>query len=103
MISRITATAVLLAVVLMLMAANELPSPLPPHYVAGKYESDLLKLERAAIDDAFRAKITQLWTVWMSDDKGQPARAVNGATQARKAYTASMQEIDKREEANKKR
>jgi hypothetical protein len=102
MISKITATATLLAIVLMLMAANE-QSPPPPPYVAGKYESKLLELERAAIDDAFRAKITQLWTVWMSDEKGQPARAVIGATQARKAYTASMQEIERREEEQKKR
>jgi hypothetical protein len=70
--------------------------PRPP-YVASEYEGDLLKLEREAIDEAFRAKITQLWQVWMSDDRGQPDRAVNGASQARKAYVASRHAIDKRE------
>src|SRR4029077_6917851 len=100
MISKVAATVIPLAIVLLFVAANE---PTPPPYVVGPYESELLKLEREAINDAFRAKITQLWTVWMSDDHGQPARAVNGATQARKAYPASMTEIERREEENKKR
>ena len=95
MLSKVGASAVLLAIVLMMVAAGEQS---PPPYVMSKYEGRLLELERAAIDDAFRAKITQLWQVWMSDDKGQPARAVAGAAQARKAYIASMQEIDRREE-----
>jgi hypothetical protein len=105
MISKVAASLVLLAIILMFAAAGEqLPSPSPPQlYVVTKYEGKLLELEREAINDAFRAKITQLWTVWMSDDKGQPARAVTGAAQARKAYIASMQEIDRREEENKKR
>ena len=96
MIGRVAASLVLLAIILMFVAAAEQLQP-PPVFVAGKYEGRLLELERAAIDDAFRAKITQLWTVWMSDDKGQPARAVNGAAQARKAYAASMTELDRRE------
>jgi hypothetical protein len=74
-----------------------------PVYVVSKYEGRLLELERAAIDDAFRQKITSLWTVWMSDDRGQPARAVAGAAQARRAYIASMQEIERREAEQKKR
>src|SRR4030095_16169809 len=69
-----------------------------PAYQLSKFEPRMLKLERRAIDDAFRQKITSLWTVWMSDDRGQPARAIAGATQARKAYIASMQEIERREE-----
>jgi hypothetical protein len=96
MLSKVAASVVLLAVVLMLVAANEQP-PQPQPYVVGKYEGKLLELEREAINDAFRQKITSLWTVWMSDERGQPARAVNGALQARKAYTASMQEIERRE------
>jgi len=96
MISKVTATAVLLTVVLMFVAANE-QVPLPPPYEVSEYEADLLKLEREAIDAAFQAKITQLWTVWMSDERGQPARAVNGASQARKAYVASRHAIDRRE------
>jgi hypothetical protein len=103
MISKVTASLVLLAIVLMLVAAGEQPLSPPPPYVVTKYEGKLLELEREAINDAFRAKITQLWAVWMSDERGQPARAINGAAQARKAFIASMQEIDRREEENKKR
>jgi len=97
MISKVTASVVPLAVILLFVAANDQPQQIPP-YVVTKYEAELLKLEREAINDAFRAKITQLWTVWMSDDRGQPARAVAGATQARKAFVASMTEIDRRED-----
>jgi hypothetical protein len=95
MTGKVTASIVLFAIVLMFVAAGE-PLPPPPPYVVSKYEGRLLELERAAIDDAFRAQITKLWTVWMSDDRGQPARAVNGAAQARKAYATSMTEIDRR-------
>ena len=105
MINKATATAVLLAFVLVFVSASaQLPQPPPPlPYVVSKYEGRLLELERAAIDDAFKQKITSLWIVWMSDDKGQPARAVAGATLARKAYIASMREIERREQENKKR
>jgi hypothetical protein len=74
-----------------------------PAYEITKFEPRLLELEREAIENAFRQKITALWTVWMSDDAGQPARAVNGAVQARKAYIASMQRIEQREEEQKRR
>jgi hypothetical protein len=97
-VNQAAVSVVVLAIILIFMAAGDQSLPPPPPYVVTKYEAKLLELERAAIDDAFRAKITQLWTVWMSDDRGQPARAVNGATQARKAYIASMTEIDRREE-----
>jgi len=96
MISKVAASVVPLAVVLLFVAANEQQPPLPP-YVVSKYEAELLKLEREAINDAFRSKITALWTVWMSDDRGQPARAVAGAAQARKAYILSVTELDRRE------
>jgi hypothetical protein len=68
-----------------------------PVYVVTKYEPRLLELERKAIEDAFTQKITSLFIVWMSDERGQPARAITGATQARKAFIASMTEIDRRE------
>jgi hypothetical protein len=74
-----------------------------PVYVVTKLEPRILALEREAVDDAFKQKITSLWIVWMSDDRGQPARAVNGAVQARKAYIASIQQIERREEEFKHR
>lgn len=72
--------------------------PQPQPYQLSKFEPRLLELEREAIENAFKQKITSLWTVWMSDDRGQPERAINGAVQARKAYIASMTEIERREE-----
>jgi hypothetical protein len=72
------------------------PAQERPPYIVSKFEPRLLELERKAIDEAFEKKITSLWTVWMSDDNGQPARAIRGAAQARKAYIASMQELDRR-------
>ena len=70
-------------------------------YVVTKYEPRLLELEREAIEEAFKQKITSLWIVWMSDERGQPTRAITGATQARKAFIASMQQIERREEEYK--
>jgi len=91
------------AIVFFLWLASACCAEAQPVYEVSKYEGRLLELERAAIDDAFRQKITQLWTVWMSDDKGQPARAVAGAAQARKAYIESITEIERREAEQKKR
>jgi hypothetical protein len=71
-------------------------------YMVSKFEPRLLELEREATDDAFKQKITSLFIVWMSDERGQPARAITGATQARKAYIAVMQQIDRREEEYKR-
>jgi hypothetical protein len=83
------------------MQTAEAQAPVP--YVITEYDSRLLELERKAIEDAFAQKITSLWTVWMSDDRGQPARALTGAAQARKAFVASMQQLDRRERELKER
>jgi len=91
------------AIVFFLWLASACCAEAQPTYVVSKYEGRLLELERAAIDDAFRQKITQLWMTWVLDVRGQPSRAVAGATQARQAYIASMQEIERREAEQKKR
>jgi hypothetical protein len=83
------------------MQTAEAQAPVP--HVVTEYESRLLELERKAIEDAFTQKITSLWTVWMSDDRGQPARALTGAAQARKAFAASIQQLDRRERELKER
>jgi hypothetical protein len=81
--------------------ASAEPAQAQPAYVVTKYEPRLLELEREAIEEAFKQKITSLWIVWMSDERGQPTRAITGATQARKAFIASMQQIERREEEYK--
>lgn len=61
------------------------------------YETRLIALDREAIDNAYRAKVEQLFSVWLKDETGQPARAIVGVTQARKAYAGAMTEIERRE------
>lgn len=62
-----------------------------------KYDQRLLALDREAIDNAYRSKVEALFTTWLSDPSGQPARAISGVQRARRAYVAAMVEIDKRE------
>ena len=66
--------------------------PLP----SSKYDERLKQLDIEAIENAYKSQIEHLFQIWMKDDTGQPARAVNGARQARKAFIGAMTEIDKR-------
>lgn len=69
-------------------------APVP---VPSPYEARLIVLDREAMDNAYRNKLEQLFSVWLKDDSDQPARAITGANQARKAYTAAMNEIERRQ------
>jgi hypothetical protein len=71
-------------------------------YEITKYEGEMLKLERDAIDEAFKNQVVNVFAVWMRDASGQPARAITGVTQARKAFAAARARIDEREEAYKR-
>jgi hypothetical protein len=62
-----------------------------------KWDADINRLTQEALDEAYRNQLVHLFSVWMKDDTGQPARAVNGARQARHAYISVMVEIEKRE------
>jgi hypothetical protein len=66
-----------------------------------QHEPRLLTLEREAVEAAFRQQITTLYLSWMKDETGQPARALRGARQARRAYAAIMDAIDRREREGK--
>lgn len=46
-----------------------------------------------ALDDALRQQIQNLFTVWMKDDAGQPARAAVGVKQSALAYIHARQAI----------
>jgi hypothetical protein len=70
--------------------AEDTPSPSP-------YDAHMLELDRAALDEAYRAQLAKLFGVWMADAHGQPQRAVTGANRARRAYIAVMHEIEARE------
>src|SRR5215204_5832895 len=68
--------------------AQEAKSPFEERFVA---------LDREAIDLAYRNQVERLFSTWLKDPAGQPARALSGIRNARRAYTGAMQEIEKRE------
>lgn len=100
---RAIATVIIVVVVLLILAfigyisgrweaeAAPVPAPISP------YERRLIALDREAIDNAYRAKVEQLFSVWLKDETGQPGRAIIGVNQARKAYAGAMVEIERRE------
>jgi hypothetical protein len=65
--------------------------------MASPYDDRIIMLDREAADNAYRAQISHLFSIWMKDDSGQPARAIKGANQARKAYIDVQKAVDKRE------
>ena len=69
----------------------------PPPAIAAKYASRLDQLDTEAIEGAYREQIMHLFENWMRDPSGQPARAVNGARNARRAFIGAMIEIEKRQ------
>lgn len=46
-----------------------------------------------ALDEALKEQIGRLFTTWMKDDSGQPARAAVGVKQAAYAYVHARQAI----------
>ena len=60
------------------------------------YDDTMRAIELEAIEESYRDRLTILFSVWMKDDTGQPARAIQGARKARHAFIAVMQEIEKR-------
>jgi hypothetical protein len=104
---RIVATFIIVVVVLLLLAligwisggwedVGAAPIDEPP--IDPKYEEALLKLDRTAIEEAYRDQIQHLFQIWMKDDKGQPARALVGAKQARRAFIATIEGLERREQ-----
>ena len=62
-----------------------------------KWDDDLLKLEKEAVNNGYRQKAEDLIRVWFLDETGQPARFLTGVRNARKKYIEMMNAIDKRE------
>ena len=67
---------------------------LPP----SKWDYKLLDLDRQALDHAYMDKIEKLFSIWVSDDTGQPERAVKGATQAKRAYLEAQRALEMKEQ-----
>jgi hypothetical protein len=68
-----------------------------PFSVPVAFEGQLVRLDREAIEAAYRQQVTSLFLTWMKDEAGQPVRAVKGVNRARKAYVDAMRAIDQRE------
>jgi len=67
---------------------------LPP----SRWDFKLVDLDRQALDTAYMKKIEQLFSVWVSDDTGQPERAAKGALHAKRAYIEAQRALDMREQ-----
>jgi hypothetical protein len=69
----------------------------PQPFAPSPFDMEMDKLERQALDDAFRAQMASLFSVWLKDPTSGPARAITGAGHARKAYTDVKRAIEARE------
>ena len=67
-------------------------------YQPSKWEERILELDRQAIEEAYKDYVGKLYTVWLADSRGQPERAKAGAQNARKAFIAIMEAIERREQ-----
>lgn len=78
--------------------AGAAPTPETP-VASSKWDDHIDMLERQAIDDAFKKHISQLYSIWVTDNYQPriPPKALTGARNARDAYIRSMEAIEKRE------
>ena len=68
--------------------------------LSSKYDELITKLDKDAAANAYREQIEHLFQTWMKSpgDAEAPKRASVGARNARKAFIAVMEAIEKREE-----
>jgi hypothetical protein len=100
---RVMLTAAIIVIVLVLVACVsylsgrwEAEAQVQPSPVDARFAKRLNELDAEAVETAYRTQLTNLFLTWMKDPSGQPARAVVGANQARRAFTAAMIEIEQR-------
>jgi len=67
---------------------------LPP----SKWDAEIIELDKQAVNEAYVAKIKQLFDVYVREGVEVHERPVKGAAQARRAYIVIRQAIEKREE-----
>src|SRR5262249_9851985 len=76
--------------------------PSEPHLVfilpPTKWDDRITELDKQALDDAYKKKIEQLFSVWVSDSTEQPERAAKGALQAKRAYIEAQKALEMREQ-----
>jgi hypothetical protein len=64
-----------------------------------RFESDVLKLDREAMDKALIAHLQLLFTTWMKDygAEGVEGRVIRGAQNGRRAYIKAREAMERRE------
>jgi hypothetical protein len=93
----IALVAILLASLILWSAAEgETQEQEPP---ISQYEDHLLKLDREALDIAYKEHIKLVFSIWMKDptDPNSSRRAGNGARNARAGFEKSVQAVERRE------
>jgi hypothetical protein len=93
------AVVILILLVLFALGANEEAIPESGPSPVTKWEEHIVKLEKEALDEAFKKYIMQLYNIWVSDNYQPkiPPRAIVGARNARDAYVRTMEAIEERE------
>jgi hypothetical protein len=78
-----------------LQSAEEVPS--------SKWDATILALDKEAVAEAYKDQVMRLFQTWMKDPTGQPTRALTGVQNAKKAFIAAMDVLEKRMDALEKR
>jgi hypothetical protein len=71
--------------------------------VPTKWDDRMIDLDKQALDQAYVAQMAHVFGIWIKDGVGDPARARVGFSNARKGYTAAMNEVERRSEEIKQR
>lgn len=61
-------------------------------------DEHLLRLDKQALDEAYRDQLKKLFSVWMSSQAGDSTNFRNGLKLARRAYNQVVEQIEKRRE-----
>jgi len=72
---------------------------LPP----SKWDEKMDELDRQALDEAYVAKVKQLFDVWVREGLTSSEGPAKGHAQARRAYISAHEAIEKREELRRER
>src|SRR5262245_5811178 len=104
---RVITTAIIVVVVLLLLAFvgwctgrwehNAQAQPMVLTLPATKWDQRMLELDKQALDEAYVAKIKQLFDVWVREGLSSPEGPVKGHAQAQRAYIYGQQALEIRE------
>src|SRR5262245_46454410 len=99
--------AVLLAYALLALARDDASGQVQDQIIIllppSKWDDKLDELDRKALDEAYVAKIKQLFDVWVREGLTSSEGPAKGHAQARRAYIAAHDAMEKKEELRKQR